>query len=62
MTVLEYIQYLTEKSVQYAHMSKSEKKEHKRTIQEKKYREAPVYRSRWFGIIPFMLKFLKKSS
>lgn len=61
MDSIEYIQYLTEKSMKYAHMSKQEKKEHKQTMREKKW-SRPAYQNRWFGIIPFMLKFFKKSS
>jgi len=57
MTGLEYVQYLTEKSIEYVNMTKSEKSQYK----ESKY-NTPVYRNQWFGIIPFMLKFLKKPS
>jgi|SRR5699024_6031926 len=58
---LEYLQYLTEKSIEYVNMTQSEKGKRKKIIKEKKM-SIPAYHNHWFGVLPFILRFIKKGS
>ncbi|UOR12327.1 YqzE family protein [Halobacillus amylolyticus] len=50
----EYVQFLTEETLKYMHMSKQEKLD--RRVERPSKRSS----SYWFGILPFALKIMKR--
>ncbi len=54
----DYVKYMTEKVVTYIDSSKEQRK----AAKEKEKHEQAVYSNRWFGVLPFAVKMLRKKT